>query len=84
VIISRTPTTEEYGEHLKTLYFVEHGSAEAIRAAVQIMAGDAKLRAAIGAAARAHYEQRHTVTAYANGVLAAVERLLTRGEPQQT
>ena len=76
VIISRTPTTEEYGEHLKTLYFVEHGSVEALRDAVLVLAGDAKLRAAIGAAAHAHYEQRHTVTAYVNGVLSAVERLL--------
>jgi glycosyltransferase involved in cell wall biosynthesis len=76
VIISRTPTTEEYGEHLKTLYFVEHGSVDALRNAIMVLAGDPQLRADIGAAARAHYERHHTVTAYANGVLSAVERLL--------
>ena len=77
VIISRTPTTEEYGEHLKTLYFVEHGSADAIRAAVCEMARNAELRAAIGTAARSHYRNRYTVKAYTDGVLSAVEQLLT-------
>jgi hypothetical protein len=28
VTISRTPTTEEYGEHGKTLYFVDYGSED--------------------------------------------------------
>ncbi len=78
VIISRTPTTEEYGEHLKTLYFVEHGSARAMRDAILALASDAKLRTAIGTAARTRFQQRHTVTAYSNGVLSAVERLLDK------
>jgi len=78
VIISRTPTTEEYGEHRKTLYFVEHGSAAAIREAVRELAADPDLRASIGAAGQARYRQRHTVHAYVNGVLSSVERLLGR------
>lgn len=78
VIISRTPTTEEYGEHLMSLYFVEHGSAKAMREAILTLSSDAKLREAIGTAARAHYLQRHTVTAYTNGVLSAVEHLLDK------
>jgi glycosyltransferase involved in cell wall biosynthesis len=76
VIISRTPTTEEYGEHLKTVYFVEHGSAEALRQAILHLRSDAGLRRAIGAAAAAHYRARHTSAAYANDLLSAVERLL--------
>ena len=76
VIISRTPTTEEYGEHLKTFYLVEHGSVQALRDAIDAMAGDPGLRAAIGAAARDHYEARYTVSAYTNGVLSAVESML--------
>jgi len=78
VIISRTPTTEEYGEHLKSLYFVEQGSAKAIRDAMLTLSSDAELRARIGAAARSHYRERHTVTAYTNGVLSAVEQLLSK------
>ena len=78
VIISRTPTTEEYGEHMETLYFVEYGSEAALREAIHRLAGDAELRARIGSAARRHYEQRHTVSAYTNGVLTAVEALLSR------
>ena len=77
VIITRTPTTEEYGEHLKTLYFVDHGSVESLRNAILTLANDPKLRATIGTAARAHYERNHTVSAYANGVLSAVENLLS-------
>ena len=76
VIITRTPTTEEYGEHLKTLYFVEHGSADALRHAVLELTRNPQLRADIGAAARQRYEQRHTVSAYTNGILAAVEDML--------
>ena len=76
VIISRTPTTEEYGEHLETLYFVEHGSAEAIRDAILALSSDPALRAKIGAAARAHYLKCHTITAYTNGILSAVEQLV--------
>ena len=76
VIISRTPTTEEYGEHMKTLYLVEHGSVEALRDAIRTLAGDPQLRARIGAAARQRYEARHTVSAYTNGVLTAVEDML--------
>ena len=78
VIISRTPTTEEYGEHMESLYFVEYGSEAALREAIHRLAGDAELRARIGVAARRHYEQRHTVSAYTNGVLTAVEALLSR------
>ena len=37
VIICRTPTTEEYGEHLKTLYLVDHGSVEALRDGIDAM-----------------------------------------------
>jgi glycosyltransferase involved in cell wall biosynthesis len=78
VIISRTPTTEEYGEHLRTLYFVEHGSEQALRDAVLHLARDPELRARIGAAARERYEERHTVVAYTNGILSAIERMLGR------
>jgi glycosyltransferase involved in cell wall biosynthesis len=81
VIISRTPTTEEYGEHMKTLYFVEYGSETALRDAILRLAGDSTLRARIGAAARNHYEARHTVSAYTNGVLTAVERMLAAPSP---
>lgn len=78
VIISRTPTTEEYGTHLETLYFVEYASEPALREAIRHLAGDAHLRARIGAAALRYYEANHTVAAYSNGILAAVECLLTR------
>lgn len=78
VIISRTPTTEEYGEHLKTLYFVDYGSEESLRDAIRVLAGDHELRHRIGAAALRRYEDRHTVAAYTNGVLSVVERLLGR------
>ena len=80
VIISRTRTTEEYGEHMKSLYFVEYGSEAALRDAIRQLDGNAELRARIGAAARRHYEARHTVAAYTNGVLTAVEKLLLRQE----
>lgn len=78
VIISRTPTTEEYGEHLKTLYFVEFGSEEAMREAVRLMANDAELRARIGRAARQHYEEHFTVASYANGILSTIEKMMAR------
>ena len=78
VIISRTRTTEEYGEHMKSLYFVEYGSEAALRDAIRQLDGNTELRARIGAAARRHYEARHTVAAYTNGVLTAVEKLLPR------
>ncbi|WP_077034816.1 glycosyltransferase [Pelomonas sp. KK5] len=76
VIISRTPTTEEYGEHLQTLYFVEHASEQALRDAIRTLEADPALRARIGAAAREHYESRHTVVAYTRGVLGATEQML--------
>lgn len=76
VIISRTPTTEEYGEHMKTLYFVEFGSEQALREAVRRMADDAELRTRIGKAARRHYEDNFTVSSYVDGVLATVETML--------
>jgi glycosyltransferase involved in cell wall biosynthesis len=78
VIISRTPTTEEYGEHMKTLYFVQYESEAALRDAIRHLDGDSGLRARIGAAARRHYEERHTVSAYTNGVLTVVETMLSR------
>lgn len=84
VIISRTPTTEEYGEHLKTLYFVEFGSEAAMREAVHLMAGDAELRARIGHAARQHYEENFTVTSYANGMLSTVEKMMARSNQART
>jgi len=76
VIISRTLTTEEYGEHLKTLYFVEHGSATALREAIMTLARDVNLRTKIGSAAREHYLQHYTVTGFTNGVASAVEQML--------
>ena len=77
VIISRTPTTEEYGEHGRTLYFVEYGAEPAMKEAIRLMSADADLRSRIGTAARRYYEERHTVSAYTNGVLSTVERMLT-------
>jgi glycosyltransferase involved in cell wall biosynthesis len=63
---------------MKTVYFVEYGSEEALRQAIWLMASNAELRKRIGSAARSYYEERHTVSAYTNSVLSTIELQLSR------
>lgn len=75
VVITRTPTTEEYGEHLRTVYFVEKGNEDHIAQAVRLLAQDRELRITIGQAAQEYYRKHHSIEAFARGLVMAIDSL---------
>ena len=77
VVITRTPATEEYGKHLETLYFVEHGSMEELLRAVVRLKENPELRASIGRRAKEHFQERHSMRAFVQGLLDAIEEVLS-------
>ena len=82
-IITRTPTSVEYGEHLRDLYFVQAGSSNDLREAITLLVSDDSLRAAIGARASQHFQAEHSMAAFARN-LVGVTRVLAEGKPGPT
>jgi len=78
VVITRTPTTEEYGKHLETLYFVERGSMEDLAQAIMHLKRDARLRASIARKAREHFQERYSMGAFVQHLLDAIDGVLSR------
>ena len=76
VVITRTSTTEEYGKHLETLYFVNHGSKDDLAHAITCLQQDDELRSSLGARAREHFDARHSMHAFVRRLLDAIEEVL--------
>lgn len=77
VIITKTATTVEYGEHLKTCYFVRPGSVEEICSAIDIC-NKPEIIEAIGSEAKRHYEEYHSIVPHVNSLIEAIEKIGTR------
>ncbi|MEQ6340359.1 MAG: glycosyltransferase family 4 protein [Gammaproteobacteria bacterium] len=78
VIITKTATTVEYGEHMNTLYFIEPDSADELRSAINFLMADPSLRSSIGNAARAHYEAHHSIQPFVGGLVGAIEQIVSK------
>ena len=78
VVITQTPTTEEYGKHLETLYFVERGSKDDLAQAIMHLERDPELRASIASKAREHFQERYSMRAFVQHLLDAVDGVLSR------
>ena len=79
-VITRTPTSVEYGEHGRDLYFVQAGSSTELSEAIKLLTSDDSLRAAIGSRARQHFQAVHSMAAFARN-LVAVTRVLADSKP---
>lgn len=79
-IITRTPTSVEYGEHLRDLYFVEAGDSRGLSQAISLLMADDGLRAEIGIQASQHFQSVHSMSAFAQNLVAAT-RVLDQGPP---
>ena len=82
-VITRTPTSVEYGEHLRDLYFVQAGSLDELSDAISRLMADDSLRAAIGSGASRHFQAEHSMQAFARNLVAAT-RLLAQTMPGPT
>lgn len=78
VIITKTATTVEYGEHMNTLYFIEPDSVDELRSAINFLMANPSLRTSIGNAARAYYEEHHSIQPYVNGLVDAIEQIVVK------
>ena len=67
-------------EHERTGLLVPPGDAAALRAAIERLLADARLRARLGAAAREHAGERFSWTAATTATLAAYEAALSPGQ----
>jgi glycosyltransferase involved in cell wall biosynthesis len=77
VVITRTPATEEYGKHLETLYFVEHGSMQDLVQAVMHLKANPELRESIGRRAQEHFQERHSMRSFVQRLLDVIEGVLS-------
>ncbi|MDD2723553.1 MAG: glycosyltransferase [Methylovulum sp.] len=74
-IITRTATTMEYGEHLKTCYFVGPDSVEEIRSAIGICSKP-EIRESIGAEAHRYFMENHSLEPYVQSLVKAFEKIV--------
>ena len=80
VIITKTATSVEYGEHMKTLYFIEPDSVDELRSAINFLMDDPGLRSSIGSAAKAHYEAHHSIRPFVNGLVNVIEQIVVKNQ----
>ena len=73
IIITQTPTTIEYGEHMKSLYFVKPDSINEMISAVNFLTENPQVRSTLGNAAKDHYEAHHSIQPFVNGLVNALE-----------
>ena len=80
VIITKTATTVEYGEHMSSLYFVEPDSVDELRSAIDFLMADPGLRKSIGDAAKVYYETHHSIQPYVDGLVDAIEQIVIKDQ----
>lgn len=80
VIVTKTATTVEYGEHMNTLYFIEPDSVDELRSAINFLMADPGLRKRIGDAAKAYYEMHHSIQPYVDGLVDAIEQIAIKDQ----
>lgn len=76
VIITKTATTVEYGEHMKTCYFVEPNSVAAIQSALQQCISQPELISSIGYEAQRYYRKRHSLIPYVTSLAKAIMNVI--------
>lgn len=72
-VITRTATSQEYGEHGETLLFVEPGSESSMIEAIDQLSADQALRERLGWYALRRYQANHSMAAYARNVATVVD-----------
>lgn len=71
VIITKTLTTIEYGEHLKTCYFVEPDSVAELQRAIEVCYEPSVIDS-VGAGARQRYQDFHAIGPCVNSLVRAI------------
>ena len=71
VIITKTDTTIEYGEHLKTCYFIKPNSIEDIRSAIEFCSKPSSTES-IAQGAKQRYAERHSIVPYVDSLTYAI------------
>ena len=64
-------TTIEYGEHLKTCYFVEPDSSVELQKAIEAC-GNPSVIDTVGAGARQRYQDFHAIDPYVNSLVGTI------------
>lgn len=73
VIITETVTTVEYGEHLKTCYFVKLGSVDEIRTAINFIYENLYIMESIGHEGKQRYANFHSIEPFVSSLVEAIE-----------
>ncbi len=74
-IVTRTPTSIEYGEHMQDLFFVEAGDPQQLSEAIELLASNESLRSEMGRRASEQYREVHSMTAFARNLVVATQLL---------
>lgn len=75
VVVTRTPTIEDYISHEREGLMVRPGDAEDLRRAINRLRDDPSLYSRLRKAARAAYEERYSQGAYIRNLVNAIETL---------
>lgn len=75
VIITRTSTTIEYGQHMKTCFFISPNSIPELKNALKTCMNK-EIRSAIGSGAKAYYHEHHSIEAYTQSLKNALKEIL--------
>jgi glycosyltransferase involved in cell wall biosynthesis len=76
VIITRTPTTEEYATDEVDALMVDRGDVGQMRRAIRRLLDDPALRRRLAVAARARFERDHSTEGYVRNLVATVRHML--------
>jgi glycosyltransferase involved in cell wall biosynthesis len=76
IIVTRTPTIEEYATHKKDCLLVQMGDEQSLRAAVQVVHEDSVLASSLGDNARTTYEGRHSIESEARYLIRCAEQAI--------
>jgi glycosyltransferase involved in cell wall biosynthesis len=78
IIVTRTPTIEEYLHHESEALLVPPGDAEALTAAIERLRRDPDLARRLADTAYGAYVERHSMRAFVRNIVHAVEDLSIR------